>query len=85
MIAKFKKKSKGGSEIMRAATKIEVRKKLLELGYTSLAEYCRDRGINYHDAIFILRGVVNGKNSERARRIKEIMAKDLGEEIFLKK
>ena len=67
---------------MKVATRIDIRKKLLDLGYTNLAEYCRDRGIRYNDAIYLLKGITTGERSERVRKAREIIAKDFGEDVF---
>ena len=69
---------------MKVATRLDIRKKLLELGYTNLAEYCRDKGVNYNDVVYLLRGITTGERSERVRKTKEILTRDFGEDVFPK-
>ena len=69
---------------MKVATRKDIRKRLLELGYDSLAQYCRDKGVSYRDVVYLLRGLVNGERSEKIRKTREIVAKDFGEEVFPK-
>ncbi len=69
---------------MKVATRRDIRKRLLELGYDNLAEYCRAKGINYQDVVYLLRGFTTGERSERIRKTKEIITKDFGEDVFPK-
>lgn len=67
---------------MKVANRIDVKKKLLELGFLNLKEYCKSRGVDYSITRDIISGRLTGEKSEKIRKIKEQIRKDLGEEIF---
>lgn len=59
-----------------------VKKKILELGFDSLRDYCRNRKLDYLMTYGILRGTYTGEKGKKAKKIKQVLIKDFGREIF---
>jgi len=69
-------------EDMQVANRVDIKKKLLELGFLSFKDYCRSRGLNYITARDVISGRLTGERSEYIRKMKQQLIKDFGEEIF---
>ena len=69
---------------MKVAKRIDIRRKLIELGFVDLKEYCNSRKLDYKSVIYIFQGILDGSRSKKVKHTLEILKKDFGEEILKK-
>lgn len=68
---------------MQVANRLDIKRKLLELGYPTLKGYCRSRNFDYSLVRDIISGRLTGEKSEKIRKMKNQLIKDFGKEIFV--